>query len=196
MGADRAILLTDPAFGGSDTLATARVLAAATEKLGHLDLILCGAFSYHGNTGQVGPQLAELLDLPCVTFVTRIELGEDHKVWARSEWENSYRVVEAELPVLLTVSGTLNRPRGVSLTGLVAARGKELLVWTAADVGVLPTEVGLAGSPTRVVGVTSIETKRARRVVEGEPGEVVRCLLEELGPISGSMGARYEETGG
>lgn len=180
LGADRAVLLSDPAMGGADTLATARTLAAAIRKLGRHDLVLCGAYSYHGNTGQVGPQLAEMLSLPHIAYVCQLKFLAADRVRVTSELEDKYLIYEANLPLLLTVTKTLNEPRGVSLMGIVQAREKELLTWRLADISLDAGVVGQAGSPTWVVGFSKLSLEREGRILRGEPGEVISALLECL----------------
>ncbi len=180
LGADRAILLSDRALAGADSLATARSLAAAIRQMGPFDLILCGAWSYHGNTGQVGPQIAELLELPHVSFVTRLDFVAPDRVRARSEWEDRYTVVEAGLPVLVTVTETINVPRHVSLMGIVRARDKQVAQWGLADLGLAPEEVGLAGSPSRVAGAAELPSRRRAEVLGGDDAEVARLLVARL----------------
>jgi len=179
-GADEAILISDPAFAGADTLATARSLAAAIRKCGPFDMVLCGAWSYHGNTGQVGPQLAAMLDVAHIPFVTHFEFVSDTRVRARSEWEGEYAIAEAGLPLLITVNETINQPRHATLMGIMGARGREILHWDAATLGLPADTVGLAGSPSRVTGIALMSTARKKEVMRGDPEAVVGQLLEKL----------------
>ena len=180
LGADRAVLLSDPAMAGADTLATARTLAAAIRKLGRHDLVLCGAYSYHGNTGQVGPQLAEMLALSHVPYVCELCFLATDSVKVTSELDDKYLIYEAKLPLLLTVTRALNEPRGISLMGIVRAREKELLAWRLADIGLEAGEVGQADSPTRVVGLSNLGVEREGRMLRGKPAEMVSGLIEHL----------------
>jgi electron transfer flavoprotein beta subunit len=180
LGADRAVLLSDPGMAGADTLATARTLAAAITKLGRYDLVLCGAYSYHGNTGQVGPQLAELLSLPHIPYVCELSVLAPDCVKATSELDDRYLVYEARLPLLLTVTSALNEVRGVSLMGIVRAREKELVTWRLPDTGLEAGEAGQAISPTRVVGFSTFGAEREGQMLRGEPTAMVSGLLEHL----------------
>ena len=148
-GADRAVLLSDPRFAGADSLVTARCLAAAVGKLG-ADLIVCGRRAADGETGQVGPMLAALLDIPCVPNCTAAEPGPDG-VLARQLTETGTRVWRTGYPALLTFCEWSLRLRLPSLSGLRQARRAEVPVWGPADAGLDPDACGLAASPTRVV---------------------------------------------
>lgn len=180
LGADRAILLSDPALGGADSLATARTLVSAIDRLGGFDLVLCGAWSYHGNTGQVGPQMAELLRLPHVSFAAELKFETPTRLRVRSEWEGDFVVIEVDLPALITMVETMNTPRHASMMGILQARGKQVLQWGLEGIGLQPEVVGLAGSPSRVVGSTTLESKRAGEMLTGDEGEAVRQLVQKL----------------
>lgn len=150
MGADQAILVSDRAFGGADTLATSYTLAAALRKIGNYDVIFCGKQAIDGDTAQVGPELAEHLGIPQVTYVNKIEVDGDT---ARLERENEdgYAVVEVKLPVMLTIIKSLNfEPRYPTVKGTMRANRAKIEVWTAADLGVNEQRIGLKGSPTQV----------------------------------------------
>jgi electron transfer flavoprotein beta subunit len=181
MGVDKAVLLSDRAFAGSDTLATSYVLAQAIRKLGAFDLILCGKQSSDGNTAQVGPELAEHLGLPQVTSVQRLEIYRG-KVEAERALEFSVQWVEARLPAVLTVTRHINAPRQVSVEEiLVACREKEVITWKADDLGVDIRRVGLMGSSTLMVAAWLPEPrKRMGEILTGPTREVVRMLLERL----------------
>jgi electron transfer flavoprotein beta subunit len=180
-GADRAVLLSDRAFAGADTLATTLTLAKAIEKLGPTDLILCGKQAIDGDTAQVGPGLAARLGLPYVTCVKEVALAEDGRTMRlKRASEDGYDVVEVAMPALLTVLTELNVPRVPSLKCKMRAKKADIPVWGAKDLG-LPTErVGLAGSATQVVA-TSVPTFEARReTLTGAPEEQVEALLDRL----------------
>ncbi|MDF2876028.1 MAG: carD 1 [Sporomusa sp.] len=149
MGADEALLISDRAFGGADTLATSYTLAAAIKKIGTVDMILCGKQAIDGDTAQVGPEMAEHLDWAQVTCVSRIELA-GQTVRLEREHEEGYEVVETSLPVLLTVTKSINEPRYPTVKGTMKANRKQIPVWTAADLDVDPQQLGLKGSPTQV----------------------------------------------
>jgi electron transfer flavoprotein beta subunit len=180
MGADRALLLTDRAFAGADTLATSYVLATAIEKLGGADLILCGAHTVDGSTGQVGPQVAEFLGITQVTNVSRIGTVDDNQVRVEARMGRHRLTIAAELPVLLTVSKEVNSPRYVSLAGLLDAEEKEVLQWAADDLGADRSRIGAAGSPTQLESLFVVETGRRGEILPGTPAESAKLLVEKL----------------
>ena len=150
MGADRAILVSDRAFAGSDTWATARTLAAAVRNIGEYDLIFCGRQAIDGDTAQVGPQLAEYLDLPQVTYVKHLEIDKN-KVTVERALEDGYEVLETTLPCLLTTIKELNEPRYANVRGIFDAyKEKTVEMWTAKDIKIGPDQTGLNASPTNV----------------------------------------------
>ncbi len=153
MGVDSAVLICDEAFAGSDTLATAYVLSAAIRKLGDFDLIVCGERATDGDTGQVGPGVASFLDIPAVTYVSRIDSVEDGLCRTHRLVEDGYEVLEMSLPGLLTVVKEVADPRLPTLRGKQRARRSEIPIWRGDDLDTKPDLLGLAGSPTRVVKI-------------------------------------------
>lgn len=150
VGADKAVLISDRLFGGSDTLATSYILATAIKKLGTFDLILCGKQAIDGDTGQVGPEIAEHLGIAQLTFVAKIEMKGD-TISVHREHEQGYEIIEAEIPVVCTVLKSINEPRYASVKSKMAANKATIEVLTAADLPELDvTKIGLKGSPTRV----------------------------------------------
>jgi electron transfer flavoprotein beta subunit len=150
MGADKAILLSDKAFAGADTLATSYLLSVAIRKIEEYDLILCGGQTIDGETGQVGPQLAEWLALPQATHAEEIKV-EGGRVTVKSNFENVTRVIEMETPALITVSNRINKPRYKHMNKVLKAfRDKETITWSNEDLKPNPTRIGLNGSPTWV----------------------------------------------
>jgi len=185
MGCDRAVHLLDRGFAGSDTLATARVLALACRKIG-FDLILCGKYSTDAETAQVPPMLAELLDVPQVTGVTRLEFADSGaRFTATREVDDGFETVESALPAVLSTAERLTKPIRVAPQDLEPARGKPLDVWGVANLGQDASRFGLAGSPTYVSEIYSIEPKRKRVIraldddVNGVVRDTVRNLLDE-----------------
>ena len=149
MGADAAILISDRAFGGADTLATSYTLAAAIRKIGKYDIIFCGKQAIDGDTAQVGPEMAEHLGIAQITYAAKIEVdGETVRV--EREHEDGYEVIEVKLPLLVSVVKSINEPRYPSIKGTMKANRAEIPVWTAADMAVDENRVGLKGSPTKV----------------------------------------------
>lgn len=149
MGADEALLISDRAFGGADTLATSYTLAAAAKKLGNVNMIICGKQAIDGDTAQVGPEMAEHLNMVQATCVSKIEVA-GNVVRLEREREEGYEVIETQLPVLITVIKSINEPRLPTVKGTMKANRKEIPVWTAVDLDVKEEAIGLKGSPTQV----------------------------------------------
>jgi electron transfer flavoprotein beta subunit len=179
MGADRAVLLSDRAFAGSDTLATAYAIAGAVEKLGEFDLILCGQQAIDGDTAQVGPMLAENLHIPQITYVNRIEIDKRHVVGTR-EVEAGYERVRCRTPVLITVVKGINVPRVPTYSDLSDAMDKDIEVWSARDLALEERFLGLGGSPTAVTRVWAPESRAAGQLLTGDPAELAAKLADIL----------------
>jgi electron transfer flavoprotein alpha/beta subunit len=180
MGCDRAVLLSDPAFAGADSLATARCLAAAIRRVGDVDLVFCGSYSLDGSTSQVGPQIAELLDMPDLTHVTALAL-EGATLRARSATEGGETVYDCDLPALVTFDKEVNVPRLPSMTGIMRAASAGVTCWTAADLGLSSGEVGLSGSPTQMLNIFTPPASRKGEMLEGSPNQMAAALVEKLG---------------
>ena len=170
MGADEAVLASDRALGGSDTWATSNALAAVIEKLGDYDLIFAGRQAIDGDTAQVGPQIAEKLDLPQVTYVSEFEISEDMKsITVKRALEDGYELIDIKTPCMLTTIKELNSPRYMSISGIFDACKKDIPVWGAADLGVDPeNEVGLDASPTKVFRSFTPAPKGQGEMVSGD----------------------------
>ena len=179
MGADEAILLTDRAFGGSDTMATSNVLCAAIRALGAFDLILCGRQAIDGDTAQVGPQIAEKLNIPQITYASKITIEGD-TVKVKCTMEDGYKIVTAKLPCLITVVKELNSPRYARIGGIFDAYAKDIHKMTIADVTVDMDTIGLKGSPTNVKRTFSPEPKGAGVMLEGADSNTVSELIARL----------------
>lgn len=180
MGTDRAILVSDRAFAGADTWATSNTLTAAIRKLGDFDLIFCGRQAIDGDTAQVGPQLAEKLDLPQVTYVQKMEVNGD-TVIAQRALEDGYEVIEVKMPCLLTTIKELNTPRYASVRGIFDAyREKQVEVWTAKDIDIDPEIIGLNGSPTNVRRTFTPEPKGKGTILSGCGRDTVCELFGKL----------------
>lgn len=181
MGADEAILLSDRSFAGADTWATSLTLAQAIKKIGQYDLIICGRQAIDGDTAQVGPEIAEHLDLPQITYVKRMISVEHDKAVVERALEDGYEVIETSLPVVLTVVKELNEPRYPSVSGIVSAfEEKEIIVWGIDKLDIEAERIGLAGSPTQVKRTFSPQKKTAGKVLTGSIKEAVRSLAQEL----------------
>ena len=168
MGADEGILLTDRAVGGSDTWATSNAVAAAIKYVGDFDILIGGRQAIDGDTAQVGPQIAEKLDLPQVTYVQNYEFSEDRKsVKAERQLEDGYEVVEVKMPCMLTCIKELNTPRYMDMRGIFD-KEKNIKVLSAADVNVDLTTVGLKASPTNVFKSFTPKPKGKGVTVEGD----------------------------
>ena len=185
LGADQAVHVTDPAFAGADTLATARALALALalalEKLSP-DLIVCGKFTIDSETGQVPPEVAELLDIPQITSVRIVRPTEgQNTLWVERETDEGSEQYLVTLPALLSVTELIITPRRPSPEELEAAEGKPLEVWTTADLGGDPSRFGAAGSPTWVAELRSAELERSGPVISGDdPEEAAKQLATYL----------------
>lgn len=182
MGADRGVLLSARAFAGSDTIATARTLAAAIKKLGGADLILCGERATDGETGQTGAMLACMLDIPAVTYAKSIVLdGEKAAIRVERIVEDGFERVEVPLPVLVTVVKDINEPGFPTLKGKLDAANTPIDVWGPEELGIDKSQLGLGGSPTRVVKVFSPKLSRDTVIFQQDgTGEAVDNLLTFL----------------
>lgn len=180
MGADEAILLSDRAFGGSDTWATSNALAAGIRKIGDFDLVFAGRQAIDGDTAQVGPQIAEKLGVPQVTYVKEFEMG-DGAVTVKRALEDGYEQLRVKLPCVLTAIKELNTPRYMSVPGILRAVKSEIKVWSADDIGVDKTTVGLKASPTNVFRSFTPKPKGKGITVEGDTAkELASNLLADL----------------
>jgi len=182
MGADRTYLLSDTAFAGADTLATAYTLAKAIEKIGDIDLVICGKQAIDGDTAQVGPGIATRLGIPQLTYVSKVrEIDpENRKIVVERMLEDGKELVECSLPALITVMKDINEPRLPSLLGIKKAAKAEIPTWTATDVAVDAKKAGLDGSPTWVMRVFTPEQRGGGEILQGEIPDVVSQLIDKL----------------
>ena len=183
MGADRSIHLNDPAFEGADGLATAKGLAEVIKKE-TFDLILCGKQAVDDDLAQVGPSLAELLNLPHATLITKLELLPDKKkAKVEREVEGGREVVEVNLPAVFTCQKGLNEPRYASLPGIMKAKKKEVKPIDLAALGIPADQVGAAGSKTKILRYTRPASRPPGKILSGEvldaAKNLVRLLREE-----------------
>ena len=148
-GVDECVLITDRKFAGADTCATSSTLAAALDKLGY-DLIIAGRQAIDGDTAQVGPQTAERLGIPQVTYVDEIKAVNGDTITVKKALEDCEQIIGAKLPVVLTTLSGMNNPRYMNCNDIVDSMNKEVTVWTFDDLGIDESKVGLAGSPTKV----------------------------------------------
>jgi len=169
MGADRGVLVTDPELAGSDWLATAKVLAAALGRIG-FDLILTGMESTDARTGLVPGGIAELLQLPCLSYASKLDVA-DGAVRIDRQIPGGYQQVEARLPAVVSVVKGVNEPRYPSLKGIMAAKRKEIARMGLADLELSGDHLGYDGAKARLIAVTPRPTKEAGRVIRGESAE-------------------------
>ena len=177
LGADRAILLSDRAFAGSDTWATSYALAKAIKKLGKTDLVLCGMMAIDGDTAQTGPAIAQQLHMAQITFCESL-LVSGHRLTAKKLIEGGHEILEAALPVLCTMMLPAGyAPAHPAFLQIAAAQEKQLDTWTAQDIGADENLVGLKGSPTRVDRVYAPPQRARGEVYQGTAAEMVERLV-------------------
>lgn len=186
LGADEAVLVSDKAFAGADTLATSRTLAAAIAKLQPAELIFCGKQAIDGDTAQVGPELAEHLNMAQITCVSKLEVfPAERRLIAEREVEDGHEVLELSLPAVLTVSKSLNEPRYPSIKGRLRANKTSIPILMLADLGLQAEETGLQGSPTRVVRIFAPETRKGGEVIQGmaprQTADLLAIRLKQAG---------------
>ncbi len=176
MGAAKGVLVSDPELAGSDSLTTAKVLAAAAQKLGDADLIIAGTESSDGYTGTVPEQMAEIMGLPSITFAKSVTI-EGGTVKVNRQTEAGYDEVECPTPAVVSVTAGVVEPRYPSFKGIMAAKSKPVDTVTAADLGV--TAVGWAGAGQQIVDVAQAPAREAGEVVEDD-GEAHLKIIEFL----------------
>lgn len=180
MGADEAYLISDRAFGGADTWATSSTIASAIRKIGNYDLIITGRQAIDGDTAQVGPQIAEHLGLPNISYAEDISM-EEGSIIVKRQYEERYHIIKAELPCLITALAELNEPRYMTPGGIVSAyRDKEVKMLTRADLDVEDGNIGLKGSPTRVFKSFTKAVKGKGTIVNLGAAESADWLAEKM----------------
>lgn len=180
MGADEAILLSDRALGGSDTWATSNALAAGIKKIGEYDLIFAGRQAIDGDTAQVGPQIAEKLGVPQVTYVKEFKLEAD-EILVKRALEDGYELLKLRPPCVLTAIKELNTPRYMSIRGILKGAKADIRVWSAEDIGVDQDTVGLKASPTNVFRSFTPKPKGKGVTVAGDTAkELAENLIKGL----------------
>ncbi len=181
MGADEGILVSDRAVGGSDTWATSNAITAAIKKIGDFDLIFAGRQAIDGDTAQVGPQIAEKLDLPQVTYVEEFKIDDNMKdIRVKRALEDGYEIIDIKTPCMLTAIKELNTPRYMYMSGIFAPE-KKITTWNAADINVDLTTVGLKASPTNVYRSFTPKPKGKGVMVEGDTeGQIAEKLIVDL----------------
>ena len=180
MGADRAILLTDRKFAGADTLATSNALAGALRVIEH-DLVITGRQAIDGDTAQVGPQIAEHLHTPMISYVAGVEYDGKDKLTVKKEDEDGYQMLEVHTPALLTVLASAFKPRYMTVKGILDAYdAKEIEIWNVDKIDVDEAKLGLNGSPTRVKRSFTKPQKVAGEVFDVTPEEAVDLIVAKL----------------
>ncbi len=180
MGADRSIHLNDPAFEGGDSFATAKALAEVIRKES-FDLILLGKQAVDDDLAQVGPILAEFLNLPQVTMIVKLEIdAEKKKARVEREVEGGREVLEVKLPAVFTCQKGLNEPRYASLPGIMKAKKKEVKPVDLSGLGLPADQIGTAGSKTRILKYTSPPSRPAGKIISGKVPEAVKNLVKLL----------------
>ncbi len=182
MGCDDAILLSSREFGGSDTWATAKIVATALDEIGY-DLVITGRQAIDGDTAQVGPQIAETLGIPQVSYAEEIYEITDGKVIVKRQYEDRYHVLEVKLPCLLTALAELAEPRYMHAGGIIDAYNKEIKVISYEDLKdkLDINKIGLKGSPTNVFKSFTKEAKGAGTILTDlSPDEAVAAIIKKL----------------
>ncbi len=179
MGADEAVILTDPTLSGGGSTGTAHALAAAIRKIGRFDLILMGEGSADNYSGLVISRLAELLDLPQITYVRQLQM-DGTRVRATRDMEEALEVVESDMPVIVSATSELNTPRLPPLTAILKASRKPVKNWTAKDLGLAPDQVGAKAADTQTLSNLAPEQARKQVLFEGEVEKAVDELFKAL----------------
>jgi electron transfer flavoprotein beta subunit len=180
MGADRAVLLSDKVFAGSDTLATAFTLAAGIRRIGSFDLIFCGNYTLDGSTAQVPSQIAEFLGIPNLMHAENLEFEDGKPLLATQKIEQGYVKLEARPPLLLSFTKEANKPRFISFLEILAAENREIATWTNADLNLEESRIGLKGSPTKMADMLLRKRGRQGQRLEGRPEEVAQQLAQKI----------------
>lgn len=183
MGGDRAIHLSDRAFAGADTWATAYTIAQAIKSLEPFDLVICGKQAIDGDTAQVGPEIAEILGIPQITYAVNVEVAASKKrIKVKRETDEGFEVLECRLPALITATKGLNEPRLPSLMAIMSASKKEIKLVNAEALGGDSAQYGLPGSPTQVVEVFTPEQRTGGIIIDAtdDPEGAAKQLVEWL----------------
>ncbi len=180
MGVDKAVHLDDPAFEGGDAFSTAKALAAAIKSMEY-DLIFCGKQAIDDDLAQVGSALAEMLGIPQVVVVMKVEVSEDtKKAKVNRQIIGGEEIIEVPLPAVLTAQKGLNEPRYASLPGIMKAKKKEVKSVKVADLGLDSSAVGAAGAKTKIIKMYSPPQREAGNIIEGDTAEEKAPKLAKL----------------
>ena len=181
MGADNGILVTDRVLGGADTWATSTTIAGAIRNIKDYDIIITGRQAIDGDTAQVGPQIAEHLGIPVISYAEGIEVEGD-SVIVKRQYEDRHHMLKAKMPVLITALSELNEPRYMTPGGIFDAVDAEITTWGRADlVDVNDGDLGLKGSPTKIAKASDKVRKGAgEKVTPDSPDEAVDYIMDKL----------------
>jgi len=179
-GADESVLLSDMAFAGADTWATAYTLGKAVRKINNFDLVICGRQTLDGDTGQVGPELAEMLGIPFIAYVSKVEEIKDGKIRVQRMAEDGYETIETTLPAVITVVKEINTPRLPSFRGMTKAKTAQIPTWKAEDIGAEKENVGLTGSATQVVKIFFPQRVQKAEMLKGDAETQANALVAKL----------------
>jgi electron transfer flavoprotein alpha/beta subunit len=180
LGVDDVVLLSDRAFAGADTWATSYALSQGIRQIRDYDLVIAGKQAIDGDTAQVGPETADMLGIPFVAYIRKIEQVDGKKMVAERLMDEGYDIVETSLPALITVVKEINEPRVPSLKGKMKAKGLQVKPWTAVDIGADPDKIGLKGSPTQVVRIFPPAPRGQREILSGSIEEQVATVAKKL----------------
>ncbi len=180
MGVDDVVLLSDRAFAGADTWATSYALSMGIKKIGSYDLVIAGKQAIDGDTAQVGPETADMLGIPFVAYVRKIEEVSLGRMVVERLMDNGYDIVETALPALITVVKEINEPRLPSLKGKMKAKSLKITPWTAKDIGANESKIGLKGSPTQVVRIFPPAPRGRREILSGPIEQQVDYVIKKL----------------
>ncbi len=180
LGVDEVVLLSDRAFAGADTWATSYALSQGIKKIKDYDLIIAGKQAIDGDTAQVGPETADMLGIPFVAYIRKIDQVEGKKMIAERLMDEGYDVVETSLPALITVVKEINQPRVPSLKGKMKAKSLKVTAWNAKDIGADESKCGLKGSPTKVVKIFPPAPRGKREILPGSMEEQIAAVVQRL----------------
>jgi len=180
LGVDDVVLLSDRSFAGADTWATSYALSKGIKKIGNYDLVIAGKQAIDGDTAQVGPETADMLGIPFVAYIRKIEKVEINKMTAERMMDEGFDVVETSLPAVITVVKEINQPRLPSLKGKMKAKSIKVTAWSAQDIGADPDLCGLKGSPTKVVKIFPPTPRGQREILSGTIEDQVSVVAKKL----------------
>ena len=180
MGADEAYLLSSRVFGGADTCATSTTIAEGIKKIGNYDLIFCGRQAIDGDTAQVGPQIAQRLELPIATYVQGIREIRDDSIVIDRQLEDGYEVLDVQRPCVLTAVKEFNVPRYMTVLGIENAYRKDITVWDENDLNLSAEDCGINASPTKVMKSFTPPPKSGGEMIEGSVSEMANTLVQKL----------------